>query len=47
LFLNFALVYTIKNVQENQKRLELNGTRQLTFSTDDVNIYGEDIDDMM
>jgi hypothetical protein len=43
LLFSFALGYTIRKIQENQKRLKLNGTHWLLVITDDVNIFGGDI----
>jgi hypothetical protein len=39
----FALEYAIKNVQENQAELKLNGTHQLLAYADDVNLLGDKI----
>jgi hypothetical protein len=36
LLFNFALVYTIKRVEENQEELKSNGTHQLLVYADDV-----------
>jgi uncharacterized protein YfaA (DUF2138 family) len=43
LLFNVVLEYTIRMVQVNQDRLKLNGTRQLLFYADDVDILEESV----
>jgi len=40
LFFNFTLEYAIRRVRVNQDGPKLNGTHQLFFYADDVNILG-------
>jgi hypothetical protein len=41
---NFALEYAIKNVQENQVGLKLNGTHRHLAYADDLNLLGDNIE---
>jgi hypothetical protein len=44
LFFNFALVYAIRKVRENQVGLIVHGTYQLLVYADDANLLGDNID---
>jgi hypothetical protein len=43
LLLGFALIYTVREVQENRVGLKLNGTHQL-LTYDDVNLLADNTD---
>jgi hypothetical protein len=46
LLFNFALKYVIRKVQESQVGLRLNGTYQLLAYADEVNLLGDNIDNI-
>jgi UDP-2,3-diacylglucosamine pyrophosphatase LpxH len=43
LLFNFALVYAIRRVQENEIGLDLNGTRQILVHADNVNLLDDSV----
>jgi sorting nexin-29 len=43
LLFNFPLEYSIRNVQENEVGLELNGTHQILVYVDDINLLGRSV----
>jgi hypothetical protein len=45
-FFNFAVEYAIRKVQENQVDTKLNGSYQILASVDDVNLLGDNINNI-
>jgi hypothetical protein len=41
--LNFTLYHAIRKVQENQERLEMNGTHQFQVYTDNITLPGKNV----
>jgi hypothetical protein len=46
LLFNFTLEYAIRKVQKNQVGLKLNGTHRFLAYADDVNLLGDNIDNV-
>jgi hypothetical protein len=46
LLFNFVLQYAIRRVQENQEGMKLNGTHQPLAYACDINIVGENMDNL-
>jgi hypothetical protein len=46
LLFNFALEYAMRKVEENQVGLKLNGTHQFLAYADDVNVLGDNTDNI-
>jgi hypothetical protein len=44
LLFSFALEYSIRNIQENQVGLKMNGTHQLLVCADDESLLGDNTD---
>jgi methionine synthase II (cobalamin-independent) len=45
-YLNVALEYAIRKVQEQQVELKLNGTHKLLAYADDVNLLGDKLENV-